>query len=370
MHTQTDRHDNTPEPIEYRGEAVGFFKVAIVNLFLTVVTIGIYRFWGKTRVRRYLWAQTYFQGESLEYSGKGIEKLVGALIAFGVLIVPLTLAALLAASLGANNPAIAALIYGPLYVGLFWLLGVAIYRSQRYLLSRTSWRGIRGGMRGKGWSYGMLYLQMLLLQVITLGFASPYTSVRLWNARMNDAMFGSLAVTSDAEWRPLFRTFLGAWVGALLTYAAMLGLTFSLLPDIFSAALPGGKPPGDPTTMAGTILKLYGLFLVGGLVIAMLMLRYYAAMLRALFGGIRIGPMALQFNVEPVDLLKFYIGNIALIVFTLGLGVIMMPYRVWSFYCRRLATIGGFDVDHLLQTDLDAPVQGDGLADAFDISAF
>ena len=59
----------------------------MVNLLLTIVTLGIYRFWAKTRIRRYLWSQTEFLGDRFEYTGTGKELLIGFLIVFAFLIV-------------------------------------------------------------------------------------------------------------------------------------------------------------------------------------------------------------------------------------------------------------------------------------------
>lgn len=360
------------EPIGFDARAGDFVGLAIGNLLLTIITLGIYRFWAKTRVRRFLWERTTFMGEPLEYLGRGIEKFIGALIVFFVLVVPIFLIAIAMVALkaGGYSPATAGLLYLPFYIALLWLFGVGIYRSQRYMFSRTSWRGIRGGMRHRGWAYGGLYLKMVLLQVVTLGFAIPYVTTRLWNARMSDAMFGSLPVTADAEWRPLLRTFVTSWIGAIVIYAIMLGVALTSFGSLLGSIKPGAPPPADPGAMAADFAKFYAIFLVGGLAIALVMFRYYAAMLRNLYGHTRLGTMALAIDVTAGDLLRFTLGNLALVVLTLGLGAIMLPYRVYGFYARRISTIGALDIDAVRQTDLAAPVQGDGLADAFDVGAF
>ncbi len=374
MDAVTPRPADAPQPIEFSGSAGSFFGLAFGNLLLTIITIGIYRFWAKTRVRAYLWERTSFQGEPLEYRGRGIEKLLGALVVLGAVFVPLAIVGMIIAALGsAGDKLLAMLLYLPVYIGLIYLLGVGIYRSQRYIFSRTSWRGIRGGMTSGGWGYGVLYLKMTLLQVVSLGFATPYVTTRVWNARMNDGMFGSLPVAANAEWRPLFRRFIMVWVVALAVYAGIAATVMFGMPDVVAMLKAGSGRPADPEAAKATLAalgRLYGLIFLGGIVIALLMMGYYAAMLRELFGKTRIGTMALSLDVTPLGLIGFYLGNIAIVVFTLGLGVIIMPYRSFGFYARRLSTIGAFDADKLLQTSLAGPVQGDGLADAFDISAF
>ncbi len=69
------------------GNAGALFGIQLVNLLLTVVTLGIYSFWGKTRVRGYLWSQTEFEGDRFAYHGTGKELLIGWLKAFAILFV-------------------------------------------------------------------------------------------------------------------------------------------------------------------------------------------------------------------------------------------------------------------------------------------
>ncbi|TRW14306.1 YjgN family protein [Glacieibacterium frigidum] len=361
----------TPEPIGWAGRIGDFIPLAIVNLLLTIVTLGIYRFWAKTRVRRFLWERTSFMGEPLEYRGRGIEKFIGALIVFAVLIVPLVGFSLFAgAAIARGDIGTVILLYTVLYFGLLYLLGVGLYRAQRYMFSRTAWRGIRGGMAHGGWRYGLLYLGMLLLQIVTLGFASPYVSTRLWNAQMNDASFGSAAVVADAEWRPIYGKFLFAWLGALVIYILTFVFMFMSFRSELGMFVPGAPPPTDPTAAFGFILKLYGLLIGAAILISLLLLSYHAALVRELFGKTRIATLGLHFDATTGDFLKFFLGNIAIVVLTLGLGYIVLPFRVWGFYASHLSTVGTLDVDLLMQTSLAGPMQGDGLADAFDASSF
>ena len=358
-----------PRPLRFDGDIGNYIALAMVNLLLTIVTIGIYRFWARTRVRRYLWENTVFDDEPLEYRGRGIEKLIGALIVLFVVFVPLSLAGVAVAALGGRGNPIAGLVYLPVYLALTYLLGVGIYRSQRYMVSRTSWRGIRGGMRRGGWRYGLSYLGLQALQAVTLGLAAPYVAVRLWNLRMNDAMFGSLAVSANARSRRLYRYFLPGWCAAVIAVAgAVAGFWFWLRPAL-AAIRPGGPRPA-PEHMIAIFAGIYGgLFLVL-LIVSLAFLAYSAALRREQFRKTQIGTMGLRLRLPARALLGFWVANALLIVLTFGLATLVMPYRVYGFYARRIETVGDFDVDQLMQTSLAAPTQGDGLADAFDVSAF
>ena len=75
----------TPISIEYVDKP-GLLRIALINALLFVVTLSLYRFWAKTNVRRHIWGCVHVNGEPLEYTGRGLELFLGALIVFGVAI--------------------------------------------------------------------------------------------------------------------------------------------------------------------------------------------------------------------------------------------------------------------------------------------
>ena len=83
----------TPNRIagQYNGEKGGFFMLTCLTTLLTIITFGIYRFWAKSRIRRYVWSATAPNNDPMEYTGTGTEKFVGFLIAMVFLAVYLGL---------------------------------------------------------------------------------------------------------------------------------------------------------------------------------------------------------------------------------------------------------------------------------------
>ena len=69
----------------YDGRLSELYAIFIPNLLLTIVTLGVYRFWAITRMRRYLWSRFVFLGERFEYTGTGGELFRGFLLAMLVL---------------------------------------------------------------------------------------------------------------------------------------------------------------------------------------------------------------------------------------------------------------------------------------------
>ena len=125
--------------VRFVGDSGAYWRLLIRGSALLAVTLGIYRFWFTTDMRRFLWSNTEIAGETMEYTGTPYELLIGFLIAIAVLVpiyIGLTVAAL---SLGTVGQAISSLSF----LLLFFLGQFAIYRARRYRLTRTVYRGVR-----------------------------------------------------------------------------------------------------------------------------------------------------------------------------------------------------------------------------------
>src|SRR6187397_2540116 len=123
----------------FTGNERAFWRLLIRGAVLLLVTLGIYRFWLATDVRRSLWNHTEIAGDYLEYIGTARELLLGFLIAIALLVpvnIVLFLTTLSSGLLGQ--------IAGALTLVVLGLLGqFAVYRARRYRLTRTLYRGIR-----------------------------------------------------------------------------------------------------------------------------------------------------------------------------------------------------------------------------------
>ena len=114
----------------YEGKRGALARIAVTNALLTMPTLGIYRFWGKTRVRRYLWSRVGFLGDPLEYTGTGRELFLGFLVAVAVI------GLLVATRSGiewvfAEQPLTLPVLDSIQAVALLFLIYVAAYRASR-----------------------------------------------------------------------------------------------------------------------------------------------------------------------------------------------------------------------------------------------
>jgi uncharacterized membrane protein YjgN (DUF898 family) len=362
--------------LEYVPRA-GLGRLAIVNFLLNVVTLTIYRFWAKTNVRKHIWSCVHINGQPLEYTGRGIELFKGALIVFGLFVLPFVLVAtFINIALGPEHPALFAL-YGLLYLFIFLLWGAALYRARRYQLSRTLWRGIRGTLVGSSMIYSLTYFGAMLARAMSLGWTTPVLNTVLQEQIIGDMRFGDLAFKFKGRAGPLYPTYALCWflsLIALIAFAFLFGAEVAALfgpevqkvfDDIFK---PDSKPTSDQIWTASTVIAILVFsFLAMFLVIPMLWAIYSAKELWTFATYTRAGNATFKLNATAGSLISLVVVNLLILIFTLGIARPFMQQRLIRYMCDRLEVIGTIDVDRIAQSQAAIDRSGEGLADAFDL---
>jgi uncharacterized membrane protein YjgN (DUF898 family) len=343
----------------FNGSWREFAPIAFTNLLLIIVTLGVYRFWAKTRERRYLWSRTDFIGDPLEWTGTGKELFIGFTMVVLMLFVPLVVLQFAVQALVVRGHAGAALVIGLLaYAALIYLYGLARYRSLRYRLSRTLWHGIRGGSDDPGWSYAWTSLWKAAVGAFVLGFLIPWSMTSLWNDRWNRLSFGNHRFDATANWRPIIGRFLLFYLLPIVGCVAGAGAIASM----------GGVAPGRPPGPAAVGMVMVGIVAVYA-AIAAITIVYYAAFLREAIGQLSLHHLNFDFTARTLDWVKLVLGHIGLVIVTLGLGWVFIGYRNWSFFIRHAEARGEIELATLTQSTTRAPSQGEGLLDALDVGA-
>lgn len=354
--------DEYVSDFEFDGNWREYAVIALSNLVLTIATLGIYRFWATTRVRRYLWSRTLFMGDRLEWAGTGRELFRSGFAALLVVLVPLALANLSIRYLIIHKHALAGQALSLIVLVVFYtLVGTAVYRGLRYRLSRTYWRGIRGGSHDQGIEYGASYAWKNAVGFLPLGLLMPWTMVSLWNQRWDTMSFGQWSFVARGRVSGLKLPYLWCYVVPAVVIAAIFLLARSNMTLTYF-----GFEPRTP--LEWVLIRLPVLFAVVFL-FALVSLAYYASFFRQMVRSTSLGDMNFSFNAGAVEWMELYLVDMLLIVFTLGLGWIFVSYRHWTFYLRYLQTDGGINIDAITQSATPALRQGEGLLDAFDMGA-
>jgi len=301
--------------LHFHGVGGTLFGMHIVNVLLTLLTLGVYRFWAKSRVRRYMLGQSELAGDRFAWHGTGRELAVGFTKAVVIFLGPMAGLRVLGALSG--DPLIQRLtgLLSSLLVATF--VPLAIVGVHRYRLSRTSYRGIRFSFTGRAWDFVKLVWRDSWLISFTFGLYYPIFQFRRQAFLVSHSRFGQRRFAFVGEGKALLAPFI---VSLLLTIPTF-GLTWFW---------------------------------------------YLARKQRYFAECTSFGPAdacaRFRSSVTGRALMNVVLGNALLLVFTLGLAWPWTHVRRTRFNYERLRIEGPLDLDAIVQERHDAPATGDALA--------
>jgi uncharacterized membrane protein YjgN (DUF898 family) len=408
----------TDVKISYTGRKKPLLKLALWTGFLTLITLGVYRFWARTRVRKYFWSAITPDDTPLEYNGTGLEKFLGFLIAVAVLVVYLGIVQLLLMFVGYSLfmdaqtvPEILlqnALIYGVAFVTLP-LIYYAQYRARRYILSRTRWRGIRFGAEPAAWGYVKLAIKNLFFTIITLGIMLPRQTFNLEKYRVDRTYFGDAQFHQGGDWRMLRPAMTQLYIAIALILISTAIFFSNGIPDF--EALDNGDLSGIGALIGGGILFQFGItwFYVGLAIYGVASWRTMAnekslggtihftskvdtsdVIMAYIFGGMLAFFLALVVAVSIGFTFGFFgsflpfmdddvlgigavigmiIGYLAFFIFFGAFAIVAIQQPILRSYANTI-TIHNVDaLDEIRQRAGDDFVEAEGFADALDVGA-
>lgn len=301
--------------LSFHGDGGTLFGIYLMSALLSMITLGIYSFWGRTKVRAYLWGQTEFDGDRFAYHGTGQELFIGWLKVVGVFF-GLWLAMFgLIMALGEGGAIIVPLLFWGV---IFALVPVAMIGARRYRLSRSSWRGVRFSLRAKTGDFVKLYLGGLALTVLTLGLYGPYFQTNVRKFLTEHAYLGTARFGFDGEGRELFPRYLRALLFTILTLGVYSFWWLAERERYF----------WSHTTFAGGRMR------------------------STMTGG---------------EFLGLSVVNLLIVVFTLGIGGAWVVVRTRRYLTECLTLDGAYDLSGITQDAMAASATGEGLADMLDV---
>lgn len=352
---ESGEQQGAPQEFTFNFSGTGgeLFKISIVNLLLTILTLGIYYFWGKVRVRRFVWSRTEFMGEPFEYTGTGGELFTGFLL----VTVLFMLATFAQTALAAFFP-IAASVILPLALLVLWPF--AVYRAIRYRLTRTSWRGIRGNLDGKATTFLGVAAKHNLLSALTLGLWYPNAKAALVGHVVNRARFGSHPFSFSGEASQIRWAYYKAAAVYVLTMGAYIGMIIFTLHSAEQAQ--GSVPPFEE--FQGSLI-LYAVVVVAVMGLAQLIL--YVHIFRWQAAHTAVAGLQFYSEMRAWPLLRLQLGNLLLVLCTLGLGTAWAEVRNIRFLQKHLVASGQPVFASVMQDTAAVPKRGEGFLEAFDV---
>ncbi|MBE0435985.1 MAG: DUF898 domain-containing protein [Methylomicrobium sp.] len=331
-------------PFEFHGKAGEFFKIWIVNILLSIITLGIYSAWAKVRTRRYFYNNTYLMNAPFDYLADPIKILKGRLLVLAFVIVYVAIAALFP-----EAEAVLILLFIPVFP---WV----IIKALKFNWYNSAYRNIRFHFSADYLKALWVFIGLPILIAFTFGLAYPY----FVKARKQFVIDNSAYGTSRFEMTASIGQFYAVYGKALLIVLAALltvaGFSYALWQGI---GLTNGSI--NPALPAILLLLLYPfLMLVYGYV--------YAHITNLSINHTFLPQIHFESRLETGKICWLYITNALAIIVSLGLLIPWARIRMARYRIACLSLSSSTDLDRFVAAEAEqAEAIGEEIGDFLDI---
>ena len=333
-------------PFRFSGKADEYFRIWIVNLALTIVTLGVYSAWAKVRSERYFYGNTTVGGTPFEYLADPIKILKGRAIA----------ALLLLAYVGSAqiSPVLNLVVLVLLMLLFPWMLTRSLAFRARY----SAWRSIPFGFDGGYGQAFKLYILLPIASVFTLYLAFPWVVRQQTEWMASQHRYGGTRLTFAAETSQFYAIYLLALVGML-----GIGLLVVLGGSLVGAVLSDLGSRGDGVRVM--LVLVVGVFYLAAFAMGVYI---RAATANVMWNGIEVGGCRFRSTISGWDMAWIFASNTLAIICTLGLAFPWARIRVARYRAEHLAFLPSGNPDQFFaDASNSAPAFGSEAADLFDV---
>lgn len=370
-------------PIVFTGSGGEYFRIWIVNLFLSILSLAVYSAWAKVRRQRYFHRNTRFAGSAFDYHARPAAILVGRIFAI--------------AGLAAFVVAVELQPLAALGLLVAWLLGLPwiVHRALRFRHANTSWRGIRFGFLGTvgeayralmmpvvawmlvvaaavglAWRYGSdAALGLVLLAAAAGTYALlPLLHYRLRRYHHDNACLGMLPTRFSATAGMFYGVYLRSLalgIALVVGFLALLVGTMVAIGGVSTAIEVAATAPGGAPAVAGL-----GILAGAASWFAWMMVRPYflARMQNLVWNRTRIGPHRFVSRVRMRRLWAIRMSNFLLVLATLGLFLPFAKVRLARYRLQSVEVAVLGDLDRIEGGERErVSAFGEEAADLFDL---
>ena len=333
-------------PFRFTGRTGDYFRIWIVSLCLSILTLGVYSAWGKVRKKRYLYAHTQLADCAFEFRARPLAILKGRAIAvllFGGF-----------AATGHFLPAVQWLFIALLLVLTPWI----VVAANRFNAQNSAYRNIRFGFTGRIGEAAKIFLGFGVLSILSIGLVYPYYRLRRARFVVGHHRFGATGFVEALYGGDFYAAYILA--GLMMFGAAIAaivgGIVFAFVASVFG----GAGAPGRAVVYVPAAL-MYGVYLLA--------FSYLRARVGNLtLNGARIGSLQLSSTLRARDLFWLYFSNILAIIASLGLATPWATLRMARYRAQRLVLIAHQALEGLAASPADrASATGSEVSDLFDV---
>lgn len=332
-------------PFFFTGTSREYFKIWVVNVFLTILTLGIYSAWAKVRKKQYFYRSTLLLYAPFDYLAEPKKILKGRLIVFGALIIIIVA--------GYIDPLLLLILAIPSIFLFPWIVVKALSFKAR----NSSYRNIRFGFLGTYREAIRVFILQMLITILTLGLGYSYQRYRRTKFVFNNGIFGKTPFRLGLEGSGSFYK-LYLWQAAGV--GILVGIANTVIIGIGRAFLPVAAYP-----MFESFISL----LAGLTIIAFLR----AAGTNLIWSNVHLGndtdPVFVFFTstLSAPRMIWIYLSNAIAIVFSLGLLIPWASVRTVRYRLSNLGVslYGGLDT-FIASEQEEVEAVGDEIIDFFD----
>jgi uncharacterized membrane protein YjgN (DUF898 family) len=349
--TQQSSAARSPEQFKFTGNGAEYFGIWIVNLLLTIVTLGIYSAWAKVRRLQYFYRHTELATSSFDFHGSPIKILIGRVIALLMLIT-------YNFSVRLHSP-LTILVIIILAIALPWLLR----NSFRFRLYNSSWRGTRFHFRGSVAGSYRVFLLNGFLTVITAYLMAPFMHQRLKAYQHENTWFGNTRSSFHARPGQFYLIYL-LWLVAIAVFGLVLakfGIA-AAFSGMVQAKQHGGRI--NPRAIFRALLILYGALILTGILIGPI---FHALITNLIWNNTRLGEHRIECNMSPLTLIWITVSNVVLVVVTVGMFIPWASVRLARFKLHAMKLLPASDLQEFVSVEPETiGAVGEETATAFD----
>lgn len=349
--------DRAPLSFEFTGKAGEYFKIWIVNVCLTILTLGVYSAWAKVRTTKYFYGNTWLDDSSFDYLAKPIAILKGRVIAFVILAAY----ALVVNLFPPGEP-----IFWVMFLfALPWL----VVKALSFRARNTAYRNVRFDFRGGLREATLVYIGfMVFLTFLTAGLAFPYFVYRQSRFAVLNSAYGQTGFGFDATAGRFFSVYAKAMGGAILGIIGLFAVFYLAQQGIVSLGIDPKSASADPksqTIVAATVLiitiPLYLWFFFLGVYVR-------TAIVNLVWNHASVGKHRLRSDLRVGKMLSIYLTNAFAIIFSLGLAIPWAKVRLARYRVQTMSLYPASDLDDFVASaSAEVGAAGEGISEAFDV---
>jgi len=361
-HSTVEMDERPGLPFSFTGKAGEYFGIWIVNILLSIVTLGIYSAWAKVRNKRYFYGNTQLGGSSFNYLASPIQILKGRIIMFAFFV--------------------AYALCSSFYPNLVWLFVIAMFvitpwvviRALAFNARNSAYRNVRFNFTGELWEAVKIYILLPIGTLLTLGGLLPYSAFRMNKFVADHSHYGRSSFNFEGTKGAYYKAYgvaLLFCLPAIALYLGIMGLIAYIAMNMAGADEEAANLANNEflQTYLGADTWLPTIILATVIILAVIGYTYLTTRLQNYyFNNTKIDEHEFYLDLNLWRVLWIRLSNLVVIALTVGLMIPWARIRMARYQIERMSLIPQGDLETLVSEQQDqVGAYGDELGDGMDL---